>query len=60
MGTHYIPLHWSTAFQNRSFRRGQFPVAEALAESLVTLPIHPRETRAALDYLIESIRALGR
>jgi dTDP-4-amino-4,6-dideoxygalactose transaminase len=58
VGTHYIPLHLSTAFQKRGFRRGQFPVAEALLESLVTFPIHPRLTRAALDYLIESIRAL--
>ncbi len=60
VGTHYIPLHWSTAFQKRGFQRGQFPVADALAESLVTLPIHPRQTRAALDYLIESVRALRR
>jgi len=60
VGTHYIPLHWSTAFQNRGFRRGQFPVTERVAERLVTLPIHPRQTRPALDYLIDSIRQLSR
>ncbi|MEO6183290.1 MAG: DegT/DnrJ/EryC1/StrS family aminotransferase [Verrucomicrobiota bacterium] len=58
VGTHYTPLHYSTAFRNRGFKKGQFPVAEAVAERLVTLPINPRQTREALDYLIESIRQL--
>lgn len=58
VGTHYIPLHWTTAFQKRGFRRGQFPIAEAAAERLVTLPINPRQSREALDYLIESVRLL--
>lgn len=60
IGTHYIPLHWTTAFQKRGFRKGQFPVADAIAERVVTLPINPRQTREALDYLIDSIRALCR
>jgi len=60
VGTHYIPLHWSTAFQKRGFRRGQFPVTDALAERLVTLPINPRQTHEALDYLIDSIKKLRR
>jgi perosamine synthetase len=60
VGTHYTPLHYSTAFQRRGFRKGQFPAAEAVAERLVTLPINPRQTREALDYLIESVRALCR
>ena len=60
VGTHYTPLHYSTAFQKRGFKKGQFPVAEAVAERLVTLPINPRQTREALDYLAESIRALCR
>ncbi|HUW60449.1 MAG TPA: DegT/DnrJ/EryC1/StrS family aminotransferase [Candidatus Bathyarchaeia archaeon] len=60
VGTHYIPLHYSTAFQKRGFRRGQFPVAEAVAERLVMLPLNPRQTTEALDYLIDSVRALCR
>jgi perosamine synthetase len=58
VGTHYNPLNWTQAFQKRGFRRGQFPVAEAAAERLVTLPINPRQTREALNYLIQSIRSL--
>ena len=60
VGTHYTPLHYATAFQKRGFRKGQFPVAESVAERLITLPINPRQTRDALDYLLESIRSLRR
>lgn len=60
VGTHYTPLHYATAFQRRGFRRGQFPVVEAVAERLVTLPINPRQSREALDYLVESVRSLCR
>ena len=59
VGTHYIPIHLSRAFISRGFRKGQFPVAEASAERLVTLPINPRQSREALDYLIESIFSLA-
>jgi dTDP-4-amino-4,6-dideoxygalactose transaminase len=33
-------------------------VAERFAARLVTLPINPRQSRAALEYLVESIRAV--
>jgi len=58
VGTHYTPIHLSRAFTRRGFKKGQYPVAEAVAERLVTLPINPRQTREALDYLIESIKSL--
>ena len=49
IGFHYIPLHYSTAFKNRGFKKGQFPNAEKLGEQLVTLPINPRQTEEALE-----------
>ena len=57
-GFHYIPLHESTAFKNRGFKKGQFPNAEKLGEQLVTLPVHPRQTEEALTYLVNSIKEL--
>ncbi len=57
-GFHYIPLHYSTAFKNRGFKKGQFPNAEKLGEQLVTLPVHPRQTEEALAYLVKSIKDL--
>ncbi|MBI2435745.1 MAG: DegT/DnrJ/EryC1/StrS family aminotransferase [Candidatus Hydrogenedentes bacterium] len=59
VGTHYIPLHYSTAFRTRGFHQGQFPVVEDIAERLVTLPIHPRLTLEALEYLAGAIRKLS-
>ncbi len=56
LGFHYIPLHYSTAFKNRGFKKGQFPHAEKLGEELVTLPINPRQTEEALAYLVKSIK----
>jgi len=58
LGTHYIPLHYSTAFKRRGFHRGQFPVTEQVAERLVTIPIHPRLTDEAVEYLARSFRAV--
>jgi dTDP-4-amino-4,6-dideoxygalactose transaminase len=56
VGFHYIPLHYSTAFKSRGFRKGQFPNAEKLGEQLITLPINPRQTPESLEYLVKSIR----
>ncbi|OQB99112.1 MAG: TDP-4-oxo-6-deoxy-D-glucose transaminase [Candidatus Hydrogenedentes bacterium ADurb.Bin101] len=58
VGTHYIPLHWTTAFRKRGYQPGQFPVADMAGERLVTLPIHPRQTEEAIAYLVESVHAL--
>lgn len=58
VGFHYIPLHYSTAFKNRGFKKGQFPNAEKLGDQLVTLPINPRQTEEALEYLVNSIKAV--
>jgi dTDP-4-amino-4,6-dideoxygalactose transaminase len=60
LGIHYIPLHWSTAFQKRGFKRGQFPVAEELAQTLVTLPVHPRLTHEAMDYLVDALATVSK
>ncbi len=60
VGTHYGPLHLTTAFRKRGFKKGDFPVVEHVTDRLVTLPINPRQTEEALDYLIQSIEELGR
>jgi len=56
LGFHYIPLHYSTAFKNRGFKKGQFPNAEMVGERLVTLPINPRQTEESLAYLVKSFK----
>ncbi|MBS1597540.1 MAG: DegT/DnrJ/EryC1/StrS family aminotransferase [Bacteroidetes bacterium] len=56
LGFHYIPLHYSTAFKKRGFKKGQFPNAEKIGERLVTLPINPRQSEEALAYLVKSFK----
>ena len=55
-GTHYMPLVQSTAFKSRGYSEKDVPVACKRWKQLITLPIHPRLTEEAIDYLIKSIR----
>ena len=52
-------MHLTTAYRNLGHKEGECPVAEALFDRYVSLPIHPRLTAEAIEYLIASIRALG-
>ncbi len=41
-GIHYpVPLHLEPAFSYLGYARGEFPVAEAAASSMVSLPMYP-------------------
>ncbi|HVN05957.1 MAG TPA: DegT/DnrJ/EryC1/StrS family aminotransferase [Bryobacteraceae bacterium] len=56
--SHYMPIHLTTAYRRLGHGDGECPVAEALFHKYVSLPIHPRMTDAAIDYVMASIRAL--
>ena len=58
---HYSPMHLSSSFRSRGLGEvGDCPVAEALFEQYVSLPVHPRLTDDAVTYMVESIRSLSR
>jgi dTDP-4-amino-4,6-dideoxygalactose transaminase len=57
--SHYMPIHLTTAYRNLGHRAGECPRAETLFGQFVSLPIHPRLSSQAIDYLISSIRALA-
>jgi dTDP-4-amino-4,6-dideoxygalactose transaminase len=55
-GVHYpIPLHLQPAFKNMGLKRGDFPVTEALADSVLSLPIFPEMTEAEASRVSEAI-----
>lgn len=55
---HFIPVHLHTFYaRTYGFRRGQFPVAEAAFESLLSLPIYPGLEEADVDAVVEALRA---
>lgn len=55
-GIHYpIPLHLQPAYANRGFKEGQFPVAEKVARTTLSLPLYSQLPMDHVDYVIESI-----
>ncbi len=53
---HYpIPVHLQPCYAGR-WRKGDFPVAEALAESLLSLPLDPMHTEREIDFVIMRVR----
>lgn len=54
---HYpIPLHLQPAARDLGYRRGDFPVAEAQAADIVTLPGHQFLTNDEVDFMIQCVR----
>lgn len=55
---HYpIPLHLQRCSAHLGYKKGDFPVAESQAASMLTLPVHQHLTEAHIDYMIETIAA---
>jgi perosamine synthetase len=60
--SHYMPIHLTQPYRRQGHSEGECPQAEAAFERYVSLPIHPRLTDEAVDYMAASLRqlALGR
>ncbi|HYC62670.1 MAG TPA: DegT/DnrJ/EryC1/StrS family aminotransferase [Thermoanaerobaculia bacterium] len=57
---HYpIPPHLSNAYAAAGWRKGQFPVTEGLASSVLSLPIGPHLSPAQADFVIEQVRRVA-
>jgi len=54
----YVPVHLTQPYADKGHRPGECPVAEAAFDKFVSLPIHPRLTDEAVDYLADSILTL--
>ena len=55
-GRHYPqPIHLSPAFAWLGYVRGDFPVTEALADELLSLPIFPGISEQQLAAVVEAI-----
>jgi dTDP-3-amino-3,4,6-trideoxy-alpha-D-glucose transaminase len=57
---HYpIPPHLQEAYQSLGMKRGELPIAEALADSVLSLPIGPHMGEDAVDRVIDVVRSAG-
>ncbi len=56
-GLHYpIPIHLQPAYAELGYQRGDFPVTEAYAEEIVSLPIFPELDDEKVTYIANAIR----
>ena len=54
---HYpIPPHLQRCYAHMGWKKGQFPVAEGLAETVLSLPLYPGLTDAQQDYVVSVIK----
>jgi perosamine synthetase len=57
--SHYMPIHLTTAYRKLGHGPGECPIAEELFGKYVSVPIHPRMTEDAIQYVIRSVRELA-
>ena len=56
---HFIPLHLHPFYRKElGFHRGAFPVAEAIFDSIVSVPIYPAMTDRDVDDVIAAVRKI--
>jgi dTDP-4-amino-4,6-dideoxygalactose transaminase len=57
-GLHYpVPLHLTQAYAYLGYKKGDFPVAERLADEILSLPMYPELTEEQIAYVGERIKA---
>lgn len=53
---HYpIPIHLQKAYQHLGYQKGDFPVAEQVAETALSLPLYPELTLEQQTYIVQKI-----
>ena len=56
---HYpLPLHLMQPYADGRYRRGDFPVAEACAESVLSLPMYPHMDKEQVERVCEVLRGI--
>ena len=56
---HYpIPLHLQEAYKELKYKKGDFPVAEKIANEILSLPMFPHLTNTQVEYVAESLQEI--
>lgn len=57
-GIHYpVPVHLQEACASLRYKRGDFPVTEAAADRIVSLPMYPELTTSQIDFVSDTLLA---
>jgi len=60
-GIHYpIPLHLQKAYTSLNYRAGDLPVAEKIAEEILSLPMYPQLTQEQQARVVEEVLSFTR
>jgi dTDP-4-amino-4,6-dideoxygalactose transaminase len=51
-----VPIHLQPAAKCFGYRRGDFPVAEKLADTILSLPLYPEMKDDEINFVIETIK----
>lgn len=55
---HYpVPMHLQPAAKKYNYKKGDFPVAELIANSTISLPVHEFLNKKDMDYMIGKIKS---
>ena len=57
-GVHYPPIHLFAIYRRLGWKEGDFPQAEAVCRSILTLPLFPTMTRADVVRVAETLVAI--
>lgn len=58
-GLHYpVPLHLQTAYRILGYRKGDLPVTEAIADSIISLPMFPHMTKEMVDFVCSELKSI--
>lgn len=57
--SHYMPIHLTCPYLAQGHSKGECPEAEAAFGRYVSLPMHPRLTDEAIDYMAEAIHDIA-
>jgi len=50
-----LPLHLQECFRDLGYKKGDFPISEEAAASVLSLPIYPELTEEQQDYIVQKI-----
>ncbi len=59
VNVHYIPIPWMSYYNSLGYRRGDWPVAEAEYERMISLPIFPAMTDEDVGDVINAVKKIA-
>jgi dTDP-4-amino-4,6-dideoxygalactose transaminase len=52
---YHLPLHLQMAYKHLRYKKGDFPVAEAVSKKILCLPMHSHLTKKEIEYVVKHL-----